>query len=163
MAVKVPINLTQIKDDLFDEGVHRTRIGRATIYPKDTEFGQGGEVPGELTSQGNQAYGRIRVGFVFTEHASNYTVSDEGTPVSLAGRYIWENFSFHPNQKRFTQELFAAAGVAIDEAGITDEMLADLLAKEVDILVKTMPQYSNPEVKESRVRQVRPALDTPGV
>lgn len=160
MGVKVPIDLTAAgKPDLYNEGLHRARIGKAGIYPKDTELGPDGDVPGATTSKGTQAYGRIRVGFVFGEHNSNFQVNDDGDAVSVAGKWIWENFSFHPNQRRFMSELFSAAGVVIEKAGVTEEMLADLLGRDVDINIKTKAQYDNPDIPESRVTGVRPALD----
>ena len=155
------IDLTKVsKTDLFPEGRHRARIAEAENRPKDTEFGPGGEVPGKFNDEGDPKYGFTHVGFVFSDHPSNFDVDPQtGKDVSIAGRWLWENFSWHPTQLRRLRELFDNSGTAISPEGIDPK---PLVAKEVDVVIKNRPRRDDPEQKESRVVGIRVASDVKG-
>lgn len=156
---KPAIDLTKVsKTDLFPEGKHRAKIVEAENRPKDvTDFNPDGSIPGKTNDEGDPKYGFTHVGFVFTDHASNVDVDPQtGKAISIAGRHMWENFSWHPTQLRRLRELFENSGVPLDASGIDPR---PLVGNEVDVVIKNKARKDDPEQKESRVTAVRVATD----
>lgn len=141
---------------MVPEGTRRARIGRAELYPKDTTFGPDGSIPGQTDKNGNQAYGRIRVGFVLEEHPYNYGTSPSGKAVSFAGRWVWQGFSLAPDYLRRVYELYQNSGTAYEADGFEPKALEGQI---VDIVVAHKPRSDDPETKEPVVNRVKVAVD----
>lgn len=155
--MKIAVNLKDVAAaDMVPEGTRRARIGRAELYPKDRELAPDGSIPGELDKNGNQAYGRLRVGFVLEEHPSNYGTSPSGKAMSFAGRWVWQGFGLAPDYLRRVYELYQNSGTPYDESGFEPKPLE---GQVVDIVVVHKARSDDPETKEPVVQRVRIALD----
>lgn len=156
--MKIQVNLKDVAAaDLVPEGQRRARITRAELQPKDANIDPATcEIVGKVDKNGNQAYAWIRVGFVLEEHASNYSVAPSGKAISLAGKWVWNNYFLYPDRMVRVYELFQNAGAEFDKDGFDP---AALVGKTVDIVVCHKPRSDDPEAKDAAVSRVRIAVD----
>jgi len=139
--MKLPVNLKNIiTADTIPDGRFRMRITKATIFPKDKEMGERGEVIGEVNDKGNQKYGWLNLALRFVEHPSNYVPGPDGQIQGLVGQTRFDSVSFA--MFRQLNDLYAAVGVD------TDAELEALEDQEVDVVYKSKPRYDNPDVME---------------
>lgn len=157
---KLPFDLSKVSaSDLFPQGRFRVRVVDAQLYPKNGDgspvtLAEDCSIPGEFNENGDPKYGWLRVGFRFVEHPNNYTVDPKsGKEVTLVGRQIYDNFSFHPLMQRRVRELYNNTGTD------PNEEVEQLLEKECDIQIKNKGRKDDPENVESRVSAVRVATD----
>lgn len=148
---KLPVNLKNIiTADNLPDGRYRVRVTKPTVYPKDKAMNDRGEIEGETNDKGGPKYGRLRLGFRFVEHPTNYVPGPDGQIQSLVGETKWENINL--GMRRTLIEMYNAAGLDLD---------ADLDALdgiEFDVMLKNKPRYDNPEVTEPVAVGFRPAV-----